>query len=415
MPRIDNKLGNLRIVLFVADSANRDAIEIMRQKYPMVGVNKANDSKGYSTGIGEVTSKLKPRMQLVGPPKPSLFISSVCKNLIFEIESYKFPEEKKERNESDIPVKLNDHGCFIAETTVLTADGPVFINTLKAGDKVLTPFGEETVIAAQSMGVKQVKDYERFVSTPDHPALTNNGIAPVDALSYTDKIWLQTTQKQFTLTEYLIAGILTRKKEVRDFIFDALLTRSLEARLATYTEKSGNFIEEQFLKGILSTIKTDTTTTPLRVLNLLQQKNMLRDITGENTKDTKRFLRILGRLQKNGIVPMLAESGTLNTDGVLGWKDDLWLGSVMCAVEDTILTSLVEAGSVLENVKPRISDEQEVFNLATPSGMFFANGILVSNCDALRYLFLHLKFGVMKDDKIPQSSALKELSEYGLF
>lgn len=110
LPRIRARLSDMRIVQFVADSANRDAVEIMRREYPMAGVNKANDSKGYATGISLVTEKLKPRMQLVGPPKPSLYISTVCKNFVFEMEAYKFPEERKERNESDIPVKLDDHG-----------------------------------------------------------------------------------------------------------------------------------------------------------------------------------------------------------------------------------------------------------------------------------------------------------------
>lgn len=110
LPRIKTKLGGKRVVLIVADSANRDAIEVMGRDFPVVGVNKANDTAGYSTGIGLITQKLKPRMQLVGPPLPSMFFSSVCKNLIFETESYRFPEEKPERNPSDIPVKENDHG-----------------------------------------------------------------------------------------------------------------------------------------------------------------------------------------------------------------------------------------------------------------------------------------------------------------
>lgn len=110
IPRIKNKLGEKRLVLLVGDSANRDAIEVMRRDFPIVGINKASDAKGYSTGIGLVTEKLKPRTQLVGPPKPSLFASSSCKNFIFEMESYKYPEEKAERNPTEIPVKLNDHG-----------------------------------------------------------------------------------------------------------------------------------------------------------------------------------------------------------------------------------------------------------------------------------------------------------------
>lgn len=110
IPRIKNVIGNKRIVLITADSADRDAIEMMGRQFPVVGVNKANDSKGYATGISLVTEKLKPREQLIGLPRPSLYIRSNCKHLIFEIESYRFPEEKAERNASDIPIKENDHG-----------------------------------------------------------------------------------------------------------------------------------------------------------------------------------------------------------------------------------------------------------------------------------------------------------------
>lgn len=110
IPRIKNKLGNKQLTLLIADSANRDAIEVMRRDFPIVGVNKVNDAKGYSTGIGLVTEKLKPRTQLVGPPKPSFFVLGHCKNFIYEMEAYKYPEEKEDRNPSEIPVKLDDHG-----------------------------------------------------------------------------------------------------------------------------------------------------------------------------------------------------------------------------------------------------------------------------------------------------------------
>ena len=110
IPRIKNIIGDKRMVLLVADSANRDAIEVMARDFPIVGVNKANDAKGYAIGIGLVTQKLKARMQLVGPPKPQMFVSSTCKHFTYEMESYHFPEEKPERNPSDIPVKEDDHG-----------------------------------------------------------------------------------------------------------------------------------------------------------------------------------------------------------------------------------------------------------------------------------------------------------------
>jgi len=110
LPRIKNVIGDKRVVLIVADSANRDAIEVMGKDFPMAGVNKANEVKGYQLGISLITEKLKPRLQLIGMPKPSLYIGSNCKKFIFELESYRFPEDKPERNASDVPIKENDHG-----------------------------------------------------------------------------------------------------------------------------------------------------------------------------------------------------------------------------------------------------------------------------------------------------------------
>lgn len=108
IPRIKDKLGDKRLVLMVGDSASRDAIELMQRTFPIVGISK--NSQSIPTGIALINEKLKPKLQLVGKPKPSLFIGSNCKNFIFEMEAYKFPEEKKDRNPSDVPVKENDHG-----------------------------------------------------------------------------------------------------------------------------------------------------------------------------------------------------------------------------------------------------------------------------------------------------------------
>lgn len=110
LPRIKNVIGDKRLVLLVGDSANRDAIELMSREYPIVGVNKANDVKGYSLGIGLISEKLKPRTQLVGDPKPTLFIGANCTHFTYELEAYHFPEDKPDRNPSDVPVKEDDHG-----------------------------------------------------------------------------------------------------------------------------------------------------------------------------------------------------------------------------------------------------------------------------------------------------------------
>jgi phage terminase large subunit len=108
IPRIKDKLGDKRLVLMVGDSQAKDAIETMLRDFPITPVVKRADSIIH--GLDLVRAKLKPRIQLVGEPKPTLYFSSVCKNLIKEMEAYKYPEDKPDRNPSELPMKEDDHG-----------------------------------------------------------------------------------------------------------------------------------------------------------------------------------------------------------------------------------------------------------------------------------------------------------------
>lgn len=115
IPRIKLKLADKRLVLMVGDSAAKDAIETMAtQGFPIVPVTKKGASTvpggSISHGIDLVRTKLQPRTQLIGNPKPTLFVSSICRNFIQEMESYRYPEEKEDRNPSELPEKNNDHG-----------------------------------------------------------------------------------------------------------------------------------------------------------------------------------------------------------------------------------------------------------------------------------------------------------------
>lgn len=115
MPRIRDKVKGQRLILMVGDSQAKDAIETMTlEGFPIVPVTKKGASSvpggSIAHGIDLIREKLAPRVQLVGEPKPTMFISSVCKNFIQEMEAYKYPEEKKDRNPSELPEKQDDHG-----------------------------------------------------------------------------------------------------------------------------------------------------------------------------------------------------------------------------------------------------------------------------------------------------------------
>ncbi len=107
VPMIRQKVADRRLNLIVGDSNASEAIAQLQQFFPVVPVVKHKDS--IPEGIRLITSRLKPRERLVGPPKPKFFVTSNCKNTIYEMDQYHYPEKKLARNANELPVKDRDH------------------------------------------------------------------------------------------------------------------------------------------------------------------------------------------------------------------------------------------------------------------------------------------------------------------
>lgn len=108
-PMIRQKIGDERLVLMVGDSAQAEHIASLQEKgFPIIPASKTADS--IIRGISLISEKLKPRVQLLGDPKPKLYITKNCRHLIEEMEQYKYPEDKGKRNPTELPLKKNDHG-----------------------------------------------------------------------------------------------------------------------------------------------------------------------------------------------------------------------------------------------------------------------------------------------------------------
>lgn len=78
------------------DPAEPDRIEILR-KY---GLNCRDVSKDIAAGVDHVRELFKQNRIHIHPD---------CKNLIWELETYRYPDKKPEQNEKEVPVKDNDH------------------------------------------------------------------------------------------------------------------------------------------------------------------------------------------------------------------------------------------------------------------------------------------------------------------
>ena len=193
----------IKCTMVVVDEAAAGLIaEIRNSGIPAVGAK----GKVFG-GIFAIQDRLK----VQGDSKPRLTVDPSCVNTINEFESYVWKPGKDE------PVKENDH-CFVGDTKVITKRGYINISEITPNDFVWSPFGWNRVIRSGSTGIKTVKDYGVFVSTPNHKIPTNNGIKEVDALGNSDIIMLWKNQRPYTFWEFLTAAIQSPRIEIMRFI-----------------------------------------------------------------------------------------------------------------------------------------------------------------------------------------------------
>ena len=343
----------------------------------------ARPAKG---GVFEGIQTVQNMLKVAGDKKPRLTIDPSCINTINEFESYAW-KQNKAGGEKDEPVKENDH-CFVGSTPILTKKGWQRIDDIKAGDAVWSPLGWNKVYRAGSTGTKEVKDYGVFTCTPDNKILTTNGLKDVDALGYCDKIMVLTQPRSFTFKEFLTGVILTPSVEIRHFILDAVLIKARMARRDFYTETYGNTITAKSLTGIwYITLTAILGIITFLILSLSLILNMLKSTIGVFGMEWKTISEIFKKKQKNGMRVMMVKNGTVSTQKSNGKTEKNMNLSARFVARNILHPFLVEANTVIQTAKQRHCEGEEVWNLATKYGMYFANGILVSNSmDALRYL-----------------------------
>lgn len=101
------KLGDRQLTGIVADSARPDLIEYMQAKgFPVIPSPKKQNS--IVSGIQLLSKRLRPKIQIIGNPKPNYYVSSICKGTIYDWLHYRYKEVKAHRNPQEIPEKKFD-------------------------------------------------------------------------------------------------------------------------------------------------------------------------------------------------------------------------------------------------------------------------------------------------------------------
>lgn len=105
--QIKQRTSGVHLQGIVGDSARPDLIDYMGSKaLPIIPAPKRPGS--VQTAITLMKQMLHPRLQLIGEPKPMLYVASNCRNTILNFELRQYKEPIKERAINEVPVKEND-------------------------------------------------------------------------------------------------------------------------------------------------------------------------------------------------------------------------------------------------------------------------------------------------------------------
>lgn len=260
--------------------------------------------------------------------------------------------------------------CIAEGTMIKTINGEVPIENVEVGDMVLTRKGYKRVLQTWNKGRQEVISRFGVTATPDHKFITKRGSKELKSLNPSDILYLW-NERSLSIEEKSISAIQTQNKDIEESISGTV--QSL------ITGKYGLTKMVRYLKDISYTIKTiipSIMNYPILKLSLL---NNIQEYTLQKRVDLTLQPAILNSLEKgqlNGTSQKKVRDFTLNTTngfGLFGTKS----ARFALSVKNLLKRISKELNSAQENVKT-------VYDLSVEgSHEFFANGVLVHNCDGM--------------------------------
>lgn len=303
----------------------------------------------------------------------------------------------------DFPNGDHDDMCLVGDTLIATKHGNKKIKDIKKGDYVLTPFGFKRVIESGCTGKKEVINKLGIKGTWNHRVfsvdtfkyLADTNPDLVSKLSFKELLNWRYKRLLFLMVRNIdLWGregiILVNQKKVQN-----------ENLLKDYMLRCGNFIiKRKFLKVLLFTIKTVTIITTTLIIWSVYRKNciilyifntLLNLIKDPNNLNISKKL---GNLLKNGIQVKKGENNTAcnqkNSGKILGYLKEFVLYVKRSFLRSTQIPNVVVEIVELQNGEE--NKKQKVYNITVEEvGCYYANNVLVSNCDALVYCLRMIK------------------------
>lgn len=391
-----------------------------------------------------------------------IVVNPRCPNLIRELGSYAYRIDKRTGAILPEPEDENNHGCIAEGQRVLTDRGLVPIEDVRVGDMVQTRSGLRRVLDAGVTGIGmeviEVKTTTGvLVCTPDHRVWTNNGFVRADALRYNDEIIGDASwQKEQSGTARFTLASQARR------IIQVVLTSSALMAVKQFfcIGQFGGITTAPSLMGCrYTTLTAIPATTTSATWSASRRKSMASGTGGQTSNGAKesRTLMRSGRWLRLGMAPKKAWNSTGGLGSWFGNVSSLLRSSADTAESSSCqgrsatptciaqtLASRLHGGLLALTTKsaPAVNAVRSLFATDTPrhrpvagrvqtvtalgkvnrvydltiedAHEFFAENVLVHNCDALRYAVerLHRKGRLLPPDHVDDDDLLIPPRDY---
>lgn len=302
------------------------------------------------------------------------------------------------------------HGCLLGDTMVLTDRGEVQIKDVLIGDMVWTPAGYAKVLnsGATKIATKlleiSMNDGGTIIATPEHKFFTRRGLVYADELRYDDSLYSKEIQPCFQpqsrmgYRDAFVRDAQANTQSKRSVAYASTVSQmatTSETAANTCTGMSGISTTGRSPLGTTSTIKTKTRqTTASRIwsffLRLTTPSTTARQILGLGVKRTESKSCRQENLPNNGTQAKTDGNGTPSTLSNLGRSEHGMPFRASSAGVSSLRPTQQEPSSAIQiaGLRRYVPDvETLVYDLTVERHhCYLANGILVSNSDAFRYL-----------------------------
>lgn len=366
-------------------------------------------------GLDHVRRMLDP---LTGPPllyfAKTLTSNNSPRAVWYAMQAYSYPKAKDGKPIGDVPEKegIAEDACFVAGTMIATPGGLVPIENIRIGDYVTTREGPRLVLASGQTGIRVVDKYRvgniEMCCTESHNVISLNSDGSISKQPIGGLVGCQS--KLCFLAE------CTEGKNIAT-------TMSGEPERGLYIGTYGLHITGRSQKDITSITKTETTTTTTsKTLNASKRMSICQCTQANTTKTTQSGQNVecerSKTRQKIGTDPKMEDCGTLLMQKKYGKicqseNENVNIAEMSIQSRETCGQDFVQTGVKLKvDMQAELMMNQEfawivaevscvtstekkksvmpVYNIEVENAHeYFANGLLVANCDATRYLAIN--------------------------